>query len=150
MWTLSDSQGSSLLPSLSTQGLPRSGGGCVTCFILPYKISSRGANRSTPISAIISDGYYLQIYRRGEEQSPQSSRIPTTTKTFIHLRSARVTFTHKKTSLETLPLRCVIRLSVSPSVWSDRVSPIRGRLKDPDCFITRPSLSGQESPQEVH
>lgn len=37
--------------------------------LLPYKFSSRRANRRTLITAIISDSTYLQIYAEEEERS---------------------------------------------------------------------------------
>lgn len=58
---LSGTQGPSFPPSI-----PTSEQRAVSRVFLPYKFSSRGANRSTLISAIISDSNYLQIYRQEE------------------------------------------------------------------------------------
>ncbi|CAB1428284.1 unnamed protein product [Pleuronectes platessa] len=83
----------------------------VSFFFLPYKISSRGANRSTPISAIISDSNYLQIYRQEERRR---SRTGPKNKLEIssYLRGGKRNFYAPK--LEELErLRCALPASVS-------------------------------------
>lgn len=80
----------SLPPSLSPHLRPTSEQRAASRVFLPYKFSSRGATRSTPISAIISDSYYLQIYR--QEKNGCSRPGPKNNFGFIYLRSVCATF----------------------------------------------------------
>ncbi|KAK2850987.1 hypothetical protein Q5P01_007263 [Channa striata] len=102
---------------------------------LLYKSSSRGASRSTPVSAIISDSNYLQIYRQEEShciragpKKHQKTKSQNCNFAFTSLRRVRATFTHQpERRLESL------RRLRRPA-WTDslRCAPLwtLGRLED--------------------
>lgn len=135
----------SLPPSLPPSFLPRptSERRIASRVFLPYKSSSRGANRSTLISAIISDSNYLQIYQAGRENT--AVLLDPKKQLWFHSSpiSARNFYASKQEIFGDAPLSSVARLYL---FWSDTVCTLLlsfGRLKEPDCFITRPSLSGE-------
>ncbi|KAI9545275.1 hypothetical protein NQZ68_037145 [Dissostichus eleginoides] len=92
-------------PSLFPTKRPTSEQPSASRVFVRYKSSSRGANRSTPISAIISDSNYLQIQLQEEKL-----RSPPGTKTPLWFLLVRAAFTRKTRSLErvlALPGACL-------------------------------------------
>lgn len=133
---LSDTQGSSfpssLPPSLPlSPPRPTSEQRTASRVFLPYKFSSRGANRSTPISAIISDSNYLQIYRQEEKYF---SRPGPKKQLWFHLSPirARNFYALKREKFGDAPRCSLVRLYLRGVTKFARCAPLLrfGRLED--------------------
>ncbi|KAF3859798.1 hypothetical protein F7725_000053 [Dissostichus mawsoni] len=92
-------------PSLFPTKRPTSEQPSASRVFVRYKSSSRGANRSTPISAIISDSNYLQIQLQEEKL-----RSPPGTKTPLWFLLVRAAFTRKTRSLERVLALPVVKM----------------------------------------
>lgn len=128
----------SLPPSLPSLSPPRptSKRRSASRVFLLYKFSSRGANRSTPISAIISDSNYLQIH--GVREKYCSRPGPKTL--YFHLPpiDARNFYALKREILGDAP---ALLPRPPVSVWTDKVCPLRSTFEIWTAERTRTALS---------